>query len=246
MLRRLIFFVLALAGAGFLAFRLVVRPWWRSWGVVPEEAGRPLTGDELIPDATVSETRGIRIEASPDAIWPWLMQMGYGRGGWYSYDAIDMAGRSSQTLDPELAHLGVGDVVPVEPGVGFLVKILEPLRALVLYADNELMQEQARTAREAGAAGASANLQVTGTFMQNAQPTDFAASWAFVLEPMPDGGTRLIERVRTRFGESDKPWTRYTLPVMGFGVFVMVRRQLLGIKERAERQSEPATAEAAG
>ena len=54
---------------------------------------------------------------------------------------------------------------------------------------------------------------------------------------MPDGGTRLIERVRTRFGPSDKPWTRYTLPVMGFGVFVMVRRQLLGIKERAESAS---------
>lgn len=246
MLRRLIFFVLALAGAGYVAFRMVVRPWWRSWGVVPAETGKPLAGDELIPDATVSETRGIAIGAAPEAIWPWLMQMGYGRGGWYSYDAIDMAGRSSDTLDPELAHLAVGDIVPTDPAGGFVVRILEPQRALVLYSDTALMQERAEAARAAGAAEASANVRATGAFMENAQPTDFAASWAFVLEPMPDGGTRLIERVRTRFGESDKPWTRYTLPVMGFGVFVMVRRQLLGIKERVERGTEPVPVEAVG
>ncbi len=235
MLRRLLFFLVALTGAAFLAFRVVVRPWWRSWGVVPDEAGRPLVGDDLIPDAGVSETRGIAIAASPSTIWPWLMQMGYGRAGWYSYDAIDMAGRSAASVDAGLAHLEVGDVVPTHPGGGFLVKIVDPERALVLYSDNELMEQQAAAAREAGLAEASTNVRATGAFMENAQPGEFAASWAFVLEPMPDGGTRLIERVRTRFGESDKPWTRYTLPVMGFGVFVMVRRQLLGIKERAEQ-----------
>jgi hypothetical protein len=246
MLRKLLFILVALAGAGFVAFRLVVRPWWRGWGVVPDEAGKPLAGDDLIPDAGVSETRGIGIAAAPAAIWPWLLQMGYGRAGWYSYDAIDMAGPSSDRLDPDLAHLRVGDVVPTHPGGGFLVKIVEPERALVMYSDNELMEQQAAAARVAGAPEPSANVRATGAFMENAQPGEFAASWAFVLEPMPDGGTRLIERVRTRFGESDKPWTRYTLPVMGFGVFVMVRRQLLGIKERVERigQATPAHANA--
>jgi len=242
--RKLFVFLLALAGAGFIAFRMVVRPWWRDWGVVPEELARHLPGDDLIPEASASDTRGIRIAAPPEAIWPWLMQMGYGRAGWYSYDAIDMAGRSSGTLDPALDALKVGDVVPTHPGGGFIVRLLEPERALVLYSDTELMQDQEAAAHAAGLDEGSANVRATGAFMEKAQPTEFSASWAFVLEPTADGGTRLIERVRTRFGESDKPWTRYTLPVMGFGVFVMVRRQLLVIKERAERGTEASPAEA--
>ena len=80
------------------------------------------------------------------------------------------------------------------------------------------------------------DLQAAGAFMTNAQPADFNASWAIVLRPQPDGRTRLVERVRVRFGDPEpgKPWTRYTLPLMGFGVFVMVRRQLLGIRDRVE------------
>lgn len=242
MLRRLFFFLLALAGAAIIGFRMVVRPWWRNWGVVPHEVAKPLPGDDLVSDAATSDTRGITIAAPPEAIWPWLMQMGYGRAGWYSYDAIDMAGSSAGEIDPKLADLRVGDVVPTHPGGGFLVKLLDAPRALVLYSDNELMAEQEGAARAAGAPEGSANIRATGMLMENAQPTEFAASWAFVLEPMPDGTTRLVERVRTRFGDSDKPWTRYTLPFMGFGVFVMVRRQLLGIKARVEgaAQAEPA------
>ena len=75
--------------------------------------------------------------------------------------------------------------------------------------------------------------------MENTQPVEFSASWAFVLDEQPDGRTRLIERFRVRFGETDKPWTRYTLPFMGFGVFVMMRKQLLGIKHRAEAEAGP-------
>jgi hypothetical protein len=244
MFRRFVLFVLAVAGAAFVAFRLVVQPWWRQWGVVPQEAAKPLPGDELVPDANVSETRGIGIAAAPDAVWPWLMQMGYGRGGWYSYDIVDMSQPSADAIRPELQDLKVGDIVPTDPGGGFMVRVLEPGRALVLYSDTELMRARAEEARAAGSDEASANVRATGALMEISQPTEFAVSWAFVLEPMPDGGTRLIERVRSSFGPTDKPWTRYTLPVMGFGVFVMVRRQLLGIKDRAERQEGSAPVEA--
>ena len=71
--------------------------------------------------------------------------------------------------------------------------------------------------------------------MAAAQPTDFAASWAFVLEDLGDGRCRLIERVRTRFGGKRQPFTPVLLPALGFGVFLMVRRQMLGIRERVER-----------
>jgi len=230
MLRRLIVALLALGGAGYAGYQLVLKPWWRRWGVVPDEAIAPLPGDEVVPDAMTSETRGITIDAPPAAVWPWLVQMGYGRGGWYSYDAVDMAGHSTDRILPEHQGLKAGDLVPTHPGGGFVVRLIDPEKALVLFADTSLMQEQPATDE------ASLNVRATGAVLERAQPTDFAASWAFVLEPLPGGRTRLLERVRARFGETDQPWQRYTMPLMGFGVFVMVRRQLLGIKQRAEQQ----------
>jgi hypothetical protein len=239
MLRRLIVALLALGGAGYAGYQLVLKPWWRRWGVMPDEAIAPLPGDEVVPDAMTSETRGITIDAPPAAVWPWLVQMGYGRGGWYSYDAVDMTGHSTDRILPEHQGLKAGDLVPTHPGGGFVVKLIDPEKALVLFADTSLMQEQSATEE------ASLNLRATGAVLERAQPTDFAASWAFVLEPLPDGRTRLLERVRARFGETDQPWQRYTMPLMGFGVFVMVRRQLLGIKRRAEQQPLPVPPEVA-
>jgi hypothetical protein len=149
-----------------------------------------------------------------------------------------MSGTSSREILPEHQTLAVGDLLPTHPGGGFVVRVLDPERALVVYADTTSVQEQAETYAErlsAGEAEASpVNLKATEAIMANTQPVDFAASWAFVLEPAPNGGTKLIERFRVRFGETDKPWTRYTLPMVGFGVFMMMRKQMLGIKERAE------------
>ena len=79
----------ALAASGWAAYSSI-RRWRATWGFDRLESARALAGDELVPEPTTSETRGITIAASPDAIWPWLVQMGYGRGGWYSYDAMDM------------------------------------------------------------------------------------------------------------------------------------------------------------
>jgi hypothetical protein len=79
-----------------------------------------------------------------------------------------------------------------------------------------------------------ANVAVTGGVLAATQPAEFAASWAFILEPIAASRTRLIERFRVSFGETDKPWTALTLPVIGFGVFLMTREQMLGIKDRAE------------
>ena len=90
---------------------LVVWGWLRlrreheTWGIVPADRARPLTGDELVPDADIVETRSLDIAAPPSAVWPWLGQMGYGRGGWYSYDQLDMRGPSAQAIDPDLQGL---------------------------------------------------------------------------------------------------------------------------------------------
>src|SRR6476661_5479944 len=95
----------ALAGAALTvpvgAYALVVRPWARRWGVDPTEAATIFPGDDLIPAASGQETRGITIGAAPEDVWPWLAQMGFGRAGWYSYDQLDMKGRSAAEIHPE-------------------------------------------------------------------------------------------------------------------------------------------------
>jgi len=233
-----IMFAAAAVGAGVIVYQEVVRPWWRSWGVDADDVTRVLAGDDLVPDAPVMDTRSIEIAAPPADVWPWLLQMGYGRAGWYSYDTIDMMGASSRRIVPEWQSLAIGDVVPTHPGGGFVVRGLEPERALVLYSDTKTVTSQAAAAREAATETPSANVQAAGSFLGATQPTEFAASWAFILEPRSGGRTRLVERFRVKFGETDKPWTAATLPVVGFGVFLMTRQQMLGIRERAERLVE--------
>ena len=234
-MRRLATVLILAAGAAALV-RITVVPWARSWGRIADDSGA-LPGDDLVDEATAIETRGIDINATPDEVWPWLVQMGYGRAGWYSYDALDMNMPSTEVIRPELAELKVGEVMPTHPGGGFLVRVLDAPKALVLYSDTELVRAQAEESDADEAVAGPVNIRATGAFLENAQPADFAASWAFVLEPTASGTTRLVERFRIRFGADDRPWLGVTMPVMGFGVFVMMRKQMLGIKERAERSA---------
>jgi hypothetical protein len=99
------------------------------------EAVRALSGDELLSDASAQLTQGITIHAPPDAIWPWLVQMGCRRGGFYSVDVLDNDRvRSARELHADLQTLGVGDILPATPEGedGFEVLVLEPEKLLVL------------------------------------------------------------------------------------------------------------------
>jgi hypothetical protein len=223
----------AVAG-GALVYRQIVHPWWRTWGVDERDVTRGLPGDDLVPNAPTVDTRSIEIDAPPSDVWPWLVQMGYGRAGWYSYDSIDMAGASSRDILPAWQALEVGDVVPTHPGGGFEVRVIDPDRSLVLFYDTKVVARQAEAVDHAGKARTAMNVQATGTVLAATQPADFAASWAFILEPLPGDRCRLIERIRVHFGTTDKPWTVLTLPVVGFGVFLMTQRQMVGIRDRAE------------
>jgi hypothetical protein len=211
-MRKLIIGLAALAGVAALTYRFAVQP-FRTWGTSTEEAARTLAGDEILPDAAGGETRAITIDAPPASVWPWLVQMGYGRGGWYSFDSMD-TGASSMEIRPEFQSLSEGDTVPANPTSGLVVRRIDPEQALVLYIDSDMATDQSG----------------------QKSPMDFAATWAFILDELPGGQTRLIERIRFRFGETDKPWIRHTLPMMGFGMFFVLRKQLEGIKQRAEQQ----------
>ena len=99
------------------------------------EARRPLPGDELVPNARFRWTHGITIRGRPAEIWPWLVQMGCRRAGWYSYDGLDNGGvPSAERIVPELQRVEVGDIFPMTPAAddGFVVRAVEPERALVL------------------------------------------------------------------------------------------------------------------
>ena len=231
--------VSVLAGMAF-AFYLQLRDLQKSWGVEPADASRHLAGDDLVAAPSIVETRSLVVDAPPSRVWPWLVQMGYGRGGWYSYDQLDMKGSSAQRIMPEHQSLAEGDVVPTHPGGGFVARVVDPERALVLYLDQDLVQSQMETsvAQKGGSAledpdeDMPGGLHLAGALGDMSMP-DFRASWAFILEPEEGGKTRLIERFRVWTAEGGLP-QKLGMPVMGLGVFAMTRKHMLGVKERAE------------
>lgn len=92
------------------------RGWHLRWGATPVEVAGPLPGDGLVPGAQFVATRAITIDAPPEAVWPWLVQVGCLRAGWYSNDLLDnLAHPSARTILPELQHLEVGLWVPMAP-----------------------------------------------------------------------------------------------------------------------------------
>src|SRR4249920_3138918 len=111
-------FVLAGVVAGTTAGVAVssLQRWRRTWGIDPDEGRRVLPGDQVVPDPMAIETRGITIDAPPERVWPWLMQMGFGKAGWYSYDRLDQRGSSAAGIVDAWQTLAVGDIVPTHPG----------------------------------------------------------------------------------------------------------------------------------
>jgi hypothetical protein len=176
-------------------YRLWVQPWQHHWGATDAETHRAMPGDNLIPGAA-STTRAIAIAAPPGHIWPWLVQLGYGRAGWYSYDWIDNDGRpSADRVVPELQRLQEGDQILMLPEMGPRIREVQPNRYFV------------------------AGDQEGGT-------------WCLALYPTPDG-SRLVSRWRADWHMT--PANAFWILISDPGPFIMERKMLKGIKDRAER-----------
>lgn len=208
----------AIQVGGALILSPVLRSWYNHWGATRAEANRSLPGDELVPDPILGYTRAITIQALPERVWPWLAQMGQGRGGLYSYDGLEnLAGCNIHSVDhviPELQALQEGDLIRLGPKgyPCFAVAAIHPGRALVLVSADPQTGQPVKHSTQA-----SKGYSI--------------ATWQFILEPLGENATRLL--VRQRLSHSaDLAWVwRLTEPVG----FVMERKMMLGIRQRAER-----------
>jgi len=130
------------AAAGMIALAAYfrwIRPWHLRWGATDEEVARTLPGDEMVKRPSFNATRSVTIRAQPEEIWPWLVQVGCKRAGWYSYDWIDNLGApSAERIIPALQNLKVGDTVPMSPDgkQGFTVERIDPNR-FMLWASKD-------------------------------------------------------------------------------------------------------------
>jgi hypothetical protein len=117
------------------------RRWYLTWGATPQEVRRTMPGDELLVRPDIVSTRAVTIDAPPAAVWPWLVQMGSGRGGAYTYDWIEnlfgLGMHSADRIRPEFQDLAVGDVLPVGPsGPGMRVAVCDAVRTLTFRSED--------------------------------------------------------------------------------------------------------------
>ncbi len=120
--------------AGYL---LIYRPQQLRWGATDAEVARTMPGDQIQPQPIFNATRAVTIDARPEQIWPWLVQIGYRRAGWYGYDLIDNDGLpSADRIIPALQHLKVGDNGPIWKGINFKVVAVEPNRYLLWESES--------------------------------------------------------------------------------------------------------------
>lgn len=208
-----------LRGASEIAAAVVAAPLlhdrYDRWGATEQECRATMPGDDLVPEPVLVSTRAITIQAPPEAVWAWLAQIGHGRGGLYSYDGLEnLVGLDIHSADrvlPEHQQPAIGDVIRLgRPGSpAFRIEAVDPPRSLVLLGVDP------------------ATLQAPGTPVT----VGTGATWQWTLQPVAEGSaTRVVSRQRNVHPRSQRMLWRTVQPVG----FVMERRMLLGIKERAE------------
>jgi len=211
---RILAIIFGVWGVGTAVYLLFLWPWMRSWGATKAELGAALPGDDIVPNANIRTTKGITIQAPPEAIYPWLLQIGVDRGGMYSYDWLEnLFGLNVHTTDrivPEYQNVQIGDFwrftpkdYVLNPGPGLYVRQLIENEAVLLC------------------------------FGMEGKPDETCFdTWQFVLLPQADGSTRLLLRSNMAI-EQELP-----IKLTYFIQFMMERKMLLQIRVRAERLAQ--------
>lgn len=197
------------AGTVLTAYVLAGRRGQLRWGATDDEVTAPLPGDALVAEPDLVATRAITIRARPVEIWPWIVQLGQNRGGFYSYDALEnLVGcdiHSSDRIVPEWQEVHPGDPVHLAPELALTVAVVDPPRAFVLTG---------------------------GVPMAEAAPP-YEFSWAFVLAE-DHATTRLLVRERYAY---TRWWAPLLVEPVSVVSFVMHQKMLRGVRDRAERSA---------
>ncbi len=194
-------------------------------GATQHEDRRSLPGDDLVPSPKSGYTQAITIRAPKSEVWPWLVQIGYKRAGWYTYDflhrlvgiagCVDDERCSARRIIPELQDLQVGDVIEIAPGMGYEVVGLEPEQALILHSILDTGKWES----------VSSNAPLPEKYLRS--------GWAWFLEELDENTTRLIVRVRS--DHDPRLLSRLSTAISNvLGRMVMQPRTLRVLKQRAE------------
>jgi hypothetical protein len=183
-----------------------------NWGTSKDELMQQFPGDSIIDTPNIVSTKSIRITAEPKQIWPWLVQMGQGQGGFYSYSRLqNLVGLKMKNADqimPEYQDTAIGDLMKLSPQGGGEIVIMENNRALVLFADEKQM------------------------INPNIEESRFSTTWLFFIEHKGGGESKLYSRGRYKYkGILVSVMMRIFLEPI---TFVMERKMLKGIKRRVE------------
>lgn len=208
-------------GAAFpWIYDAVISPRQMTWGAARNEIHRKWPGDDIIPSPAYESLHAVTISAPASQVWPWLLQIGENRGGFFSYDWLEnLSGADIHTIQhivPELQHEEVGDPILLSPNVGLVVWELVPERALVLRAMDPNTGQAVKPDIDAN--------------------VFFNATWSFILDETSGGPTRLIARFRADGNPRTlmKEGMHYLLETPHF---IMERKMLLNIKKLAEQMS---------
>lgn len=197
------------------AYELLLREPMRTWGATEEEVTATMPGDELVAEPGRVSTRAVSSAAAPEEVWPWIVQYGIGRGGLYSYDRLEnLVGipvDSADAVVPELQGLGMGDRIRYTP------------EGYPLDMEFEVVEVD------------PPHVLVLATPSTEPGPVDTTIAWTVT----PDGtGARVVLRWRATSGGAVADTINHVFEPVAW---VMERKQLLGIAERAERRVEPRT-----
>lgn len=172
------------------------------WGATDDEVAAAMPGDELIDDVAYHATRAITIDAPPSAVWPWLVQVGCLRAGYYANDLLDNLGHpSADRILPEFQHLEIGQWVPMSPAPSDMTAF-----KVAGFEENRWLLWQ--------------------------QPL---STWSWTLTEISGGRTRLVTRLRIHLDWRHKAVSLLSVVLNEFGDYPMMRRMLLGIRDRAEK-----------